>query len=270
MSLDPVKFTNTNLPDIIELRGVSHSYDGRKKWIIKDLNLLIEDTPDQGQFVMILGKSGCGKSTLLRYIAGLAKPTEGQVLINGEPRPDEMPISMVFQQYSSFPCYTVLENVELPLLYSGVPEKERHEKAMEMVKLVGLEGHEHKFAKMPALSGGQLQRIAIARSLVANPKILLMDEPFGALDTRTRLDMQMLVFDVWKRLKNTIIFVTHDISEAVFLADDIYLMSSNPGQIVRQFHVDLPFERTRAIKQDKRFQDLVTEVDEALMEVTVS
>lgn len=267
MNLVPVAFTNTDLPDIIELRDISHSYDRKKTWVIKDLNLLIEDTPDQGQFVMILGKSGCGKSTLLRYIAGLMKPTLGQVLINGKPRPDELAISMVFQNYSSLPCYTVLENVALPLLYRGVPLKERSEKAMEMVKLVGLEGHEHKFAKTPDLSGGQLQRIAIARSLVANPTILLMDEPFGALDTRTRLDMQMLVFEVWKRLKNTIIFVTHDIGEAVFLADDIYLMRANPGQIVRQFHIDLPFERTRQIKQNAHFQDLVTEVDNALMEI---
>ena len=263
-----VEFTNTALPDVIELRGVGQSYDGGKTWIIRGLNLLIEKRPNEGGFVMVLGRSGCGKSTVLRYIAGLQKPTEGEVLIHAQPRPEELPISMVFQRYSSLPCYTVLDNVALPLLYRGVGEKDRLEQAMEMVKLVGLEGHEHKYAKEPGLSGGQLQRVALARSLVANTEIILMDEPFGALDTRTRLEMQLLVFKIWKQLRNTIVFVTHAVDEAVFLADDIYLMRKDPGQIVRSFHVDLEFERTPKTKQEKRFQDLVMEVDDALMEVT--
>jgi NitT/TauT family transport system ATP-binding protein len=266
--MQQVGFVNSATPDIIELKGIGQSYNGGKTWVIQDLDLLIEKPEGQSQFVTILGRSGCGKSTLLRYIAGLVKPTVGEVLIYGKPRTEETPVSMVFQQYSSLPCYTVLENVALPLLYRNVPLKERSERAMEMVKLVGLDGHEGKFAKMPDLSGGQLQRVALARSLVANPEILLMDEPFGALDTRTRLEMQLLVFDIWKKLRNTIVFVTHDVSEAVFLADDIHLMRRNPGQIVRTFHVDLPFERDRKTKQTQEFQDLVSKVEDALMEVT--
>ncbi len=264
----PVQFANTDLPDVLELKNVGQSYDNKKTWIIRGLNLLIENIPNQGEFTMILGESGCGKSTVLRYLAGLQKPTEGDVLIHAKPRPEELPISMVFQQYSSVPCYTVIENVALPLLFRGVPEKQRREQAMEMLKLVGLDGHQDKFPKK--MSGGQQQRIALARSLVANPEIVLMDEPFGALDTRTRLEMQLLVFSVWKKLNNTIVFVTHDIGEAVFLADDIYLMKKNPGQIVRSFHVDLEFERTPKIKQERRFQDLVSEVDNALMEISNS
>ncbi len=263
-----VTFQNTNLPDIIELKDVGQSYNKGKTWIIKDLNLLIENTPNQGQFIMILGKSGCGKSTLLKYIAGLQKPTEGKVLIHSQQRSEELPISMVFQQYSSIPCYTVLDNVALPLLYRGVTTKERHERAMEMIKKVGLDGHEKKYAKMPGLSGGQMQRVALARALIANPEIILMDEPFGALDTQTRLNMQLLVFKIWEELQSTIVFVTHDISEAVFLADDIYLMRANPGQIIRTFHVDLDFERTRETKQQPRFIQLVNEVEIALLELT--
>ena len=173
--------------NIIQLTGIGQSYDGGNKWIIKDMEFIVEDKADQGQFVVILGMSGCGKSTVLRYIAGLQKPTEGLVYVNNKLVDDNTRISMVFQQYSSLPWLTVLENVALSLQFKGVEKKERDEKAMEMIKLVGLEGHENKFAMYPTLSGGQLQRVAIARSLLANPTILLMDEPFGALDVKTRM-----------------------------------------------------------------------------------
>jgi len=264
MEAQRVTFHNSDLPDLIELRDVGHTYDG-KKWIIQGLNLLIEDVPNSGEFVMILGRSGCGKSTVLRYIADLQKPSVGQVLIHGKPRTAEASVSMVFQQYSSLPCYTVLENVALPLLYRNVPAKERTERAMEMIKLVGLDGHQGKYAKMPTLSGGQLQRVALARSLVANPEIILMDEPFGALDTKTRLEMQLLVYNIWQRLHPTIVFVTHDPAEAVFLADSIYLMRSNPGQIHHGISVDLGVERTATIKQSPRFAMLAAEVERELL-----
>ena len=266
--MSAIQFTNTSNPDIIELRKVSQTYDHGKTWVIKELDLLIENVPNQGQFVMILGKSGCGKSTLLRYIAGLQKPTSGEVFIDEKLRAEDLPISMVFQQYPSMPCYTVLQNVALPLEYRHVTKKDRLAQAMEMIKLVGLDGHQDKFAKAPDLSGGQLQRVALARCLVTNPDIILMDEPFGALDTRTRLDMQLLVFKIWQELKSTIVFVTHDIAEAVFLADDIYLMRANPGQIVKNFHVDLEFIRTRETKLQPRFLELVNEVERALMDIT--
>ncbi|MDV7392939.1 ATP-binding cassette domain-containing protein, partial [Arthrospira platensis SPKY1] len=168
-------FKDTEHPNIIELRNVSQSYDGGKNFIIQNCDMLIEDKPDKGQFIVILGASGCGKSTILRYIAGLQKPTEGQVLIHEKPISKENRVSMVFQQYSSLPWMTVLDNVALALKYKGVEEKERNQKAMEFIEMVGLAGHEKKFAQYPTLSGGQLQRVAIARSMIANPEILLMD-----------------------------------------------------------------------------------------------
>ncbi len=259
-----VAFKNTELSDIIELKDISQTYDNGATWVLKDLNFLIEDTPEQGQFVVLLGRSGCGKSTLLRYIAGLQKPSSGEVLINGKPRSEDLAISMVFQQYSSMPWYTVLDNVALPLRYRGVARAERHERAMEMIKLVGLEGHERKYAKYPLLSGGQLQRVAIARSLISNPSIILMDEPFGALDTHTRFQMQLLLVDIWEKLQSTIVFVTHDIPEAVFLADDVYVMGANPGRIIKGFHIDLDFHRDRTTKRQPRFLELVNEIDDAL------
>lgn len=263
-----VDFPQTELTDVIELRNVGQSYDGRKSWVIQGCNLLIENKPDRGEFSVILGRSGCGKSTLLRYIAGLATPTVGEVLIKGRPRTPELPVSMVFQQYSSLPCYTVLENVALPLRYKGTPKKQRDEFAMEMIQLVGLDGHQHKFAKMPTLSGGQLQRVALARSLVATPEIILFDEPFGALDSKTRLEMQLLVHQIWAAVQATCLFVTHDISEAVFLADEIYIMRANPGQIDQRFSVDLGLERNTATKTHPRFAELVRDIESVLMAPT--
>src|SRR3990167_10566916 len=248
-----VGFFNTDLPDVIELRDVGQSYDGGKRWILRGCNLLIEDQPGQGQFVVILGASGCGKSTLLRYIAGLQKPTEGQVLLNGlVPKHDNHGVAMVFQQYSSLPCYQVWENVALPLVYKGLSWKDARPDAYEVLDHVGLKGQEQKYAKYPTLSGGQLQSVAIARSLVAHPDIILMDEPFGALDTKTRLEMQLLVYRIWADMHPTIVFVTHDIAEAVFLADDIYVMRARPGQIVEHFP-GLTMPRTPDVKQSGEF-----------------
>ena len=259
---------NPNQSNIIELRGISQSYDGGKNWIMQDCDFLIEDKPDQGQFVVILGMSGSGKSTLLRYIAGLQQPTKGSVQVKGKPVDSSQRVSMVFQQYSSLPWLTVLENVALALKFQGVNKKERTERAMELIKLVGLEGHEKKFAQYPTLSGGQLQRVAIARSLLANPEILLMDEPFGALDVKTRLTMQDLLTDIWRKFQSTIVFVTHDISEAVYLADDIYILKSQPSKIVEHIHVDLPIERNRLTKRDPNYIALVHEVEDRMVSVS--
>lgn len=260
-----IAITNSNLPDIIELRGIGQSYDGGQRWVIQDFNLLIEDIPDQGQFVVILGMSGCGKSTILRHICGLQEPTVGEILINGQPRSKITPhISMVFQQYSSMPWMTVLDNVMLPLRYANVNSKEAKERAMEMLRVVGLLGHEKKWAQYPILSGGQLQRVAIARSLVSNPNIILMDEPFGALDPVTKMNLEQFVANIWTEVQSTIILVTHDIRQAVFLGDDIYIMSTNPGQLVRHIKVDLPLKRDRETRKTQRFIELVQEVDDAV------
>ena len=256
------------MQNIIELRNIRQSYDGGQSYIIDGLDLLIEDKPAQGQFVVILGASGAGKSTVLRYIAGLQRPTEGEVLVKGKPVEDSDRVGMVFQQYSSLPWRTVLENVALPLEYQGVGADERERRAREMIDLVGLAGHEQKFAQYPTLSGGQLQRVAIARSLIANPDILLMDEPFGALDINTRLQMQDLLLDIWHRIHPTIVFVTHDIPEAVYLADDIYMMKPPPSRITEHVHVDLPLLRDRETKRTDRYIELVRLVEDRMIAIT--
>ncbi len=162
---------------------------------------------------------------------------------------------------------SVLDNVALALRYQGISKKDRNEKAMEIIKLVGLEGHEKKYAQYPTLSGGQLQRVAIARSLLANPDILLMDEPFGALDINTRLQMQDMLLGIWEKFHPTIVFVTHDISEAVYLADDIYIMKYAPSKFVEHIYVDLPFQRSRETKRSQRFVELVHEVEDKMISV---
>jgi NitT/TauT family transport system ATP-binding protein len=260
-------FKNSDLPNIVELRGIGQSYDGGENWIIKDLDFLIENKPAQGEFACILGMSGSGKSTLLRYIAGLQKPTEGSILINGQTVEDGERVAMVFQQYSSLPWMTVLENVGLALQYKGISKKDRDEQSMAIIQKVGLDGHQHKFAQHPTLSGGQLQRVAIARSIIANPKVLLMDEPFGALDVNTRLQMQDLLAELWLEMHSTVIFVTHDISEAVYLGDDIYILKSAPSHFVEHIKVDLPFNRNRSTKRDPHFVELVHEVEDKMVAV---
>ncbi len=266
-----MEYKVTDNPDqhnIIELRGIRQSYDGGKSFIISGLDLIIEDKPEQGQFVVVLGMSGSGKSTVLRYIAGLQEPTQGKVHIKGQPVSRKNRVGMVFQQYSSLPWMTVLDNVALALRYQGVSREERNEKAMDLIRLVGLAGHEYKYAQYPTLSGGQLQRVAIARSLLSNPEILLMDEPFGALDVRTRLQMQDLLLEIWHRFHLTIVFVTHDIREAVYLGDDIYILKAQPSRFVEHIHVDLPLIRNKEVKRNPHYTELVHEVEDTMMKVS--
>jgi NitT/TauT family transport system ATP-binding protein len=260
-------FNDTPQANIIELRRIQQSYDGGESYILQDLDFLVEDKPAQGQFVVILGPSGCGKSTILRYIAGLQQPTAGEVLIHGQPISPDSRVGMVFQQYSSLPWLTVLENVGLALQYQGIDAKEREAQALEMIAKVGLAGHEHKFAQYPTLSGGQLQRVAIARSLLANQEILLMDEPFGALDVNTRLQMQDLLAKLWRDIHPTVIFVTHDISEAVYLGDDIYIMQPAPSRFAEHIPVDLPLHRDREMKRNPRFTELVRHVEDRMIQI---
>ncbi|HQN56972.1 MAG TPA: ABC transporter ATP-binding protein [Saprospiraceae bacterium] len=253
---------------IIDLQGVAQSYNNGATYIIKDLNFAVTEVSDNGRFVGLLGASGSGKSTLLRYIAGLQTPTMGKVLINGKEPGGDNRVSVVFQEYSSMPWYTVLENVALALQYKGMSKKEREEKAMEMIQLVGLDGHQHKYAQIPGLSGGQLQRVAIARSLLSNSKILLMDEPFGALDINTRLQMQDLLIKLQEQFKMYIIFVTHDISEAVYLSDNIYMMKKAPSLIAEEVDIDLPAKRDRELKRDRHFIDLVYQVEDIMVNLS--
>lgn len=259
---------NPNFENIIELRDIRQSYDGGKTFMVDNVDFLVENKPEQGQFVVLLGASGCGKSTLLRYIAGLQTPTAGTVLLNGKPVSDTNRAGMVFQQYSSLPWMSVLDNIALPLQFKGVDRKEREERAMEMIKLVGLEKHADKYAQYPNLSGGQLQRVAIARSLLADSSVLLMDEPFGALDVNTRLQMQDLLISLWEKFHSTIVFVTHDLQEAVYLGDDIFVMGGTPAGIREHFYVDLPFHRNRDTKRDPKFIQLVQDLEDRVMQIT--
>jgi len=172
---------------------------------------------------------------------------------------------MVFQQYSSFPWRTVLDNVVFGLEVAGVSKSEREDRAMEIIRVVGLEGHEKKYAKYGILSGGQLQRVAIARSLLASPDIIVMDEPFGALDIRTRLQMQDMLMNIWEQVHPTIILVTHDISEAVYLSDDIYIMRANPGVIEHHVKLPFPFPRRSEIKRGTEFREVVHHIEDLMI-----
>jgi len=199
---------------------------------------------ERGGFVSILGPSGCGKSTLLMMLAGLRQQTFGTILINGAPipKPDPDRVGVVFQEASLFPWLTAEENVEFPLALRGVAKVERRGKAEDALKLVGLEGfgkrHPHE------LSGGMKQRVSIARGLVQDPPVLLMDEPFAALDEQTRMTMGDELLRIWSATGKTVVFVTHSLTEAVYLADEVAVMSARPGSIVDHIQVPLPRPRT--------------------------
>lgn len=217
------------------------------------------------EFIAILGSSGCGKSTLLRIIGGLEQPTSGCVMVNGEkvkePGPDR---GMVFQAYTLFPWLTVQENIEFGLKQKGIEKKQRQATAKEYIEIVGLRGFENSYSK--ALSGGMKQRVAIARALANDPEILLLDEPFGALDMQTRSLMQELLLDVWKKTKKTVIIVTHDIDEAIFMADRVVVMSSHPGSIKDIIEVKLPRPRNYQIKTTAEFLEYKTQAVDLIRE----
>jgi NitT/TauT family transport system ATP-binding protein len=252
--------------NVLELRNLSKTFvtpDGKTFQAIHDVNLAIPDLPEAGEFRVFLGPSGCGKSTILNIVAGLFPPTTGQALLRGKPVTGPGPErGMVFQNYSSYPWLTVLDNVAFGLKLRGVPRAEREREARSWIKKVGLEGSERKYPKQ--LSGGMRQRVAIARTLAVKPQVILMDEPFGALDVQTRLGMQNLINELWEEIQGTILFVTHDIAEAVYLADSIHIVSAAPGTFVDEIEVDLPTHRTEEIKNTPKFRALETLVLEKI------
>ncbi|MGN1350255.1 MAG: ABC transporter ATP-binding protein [Anaerovoracaceae bacterium] len=206
---------------------------------ISDINLQV----GQSEFVMIVGPSGCGKSTLINIIGGLETATSGQVLLDGSPVAGPgVDRGMVFQGYSLFPWLTVQKNIEFGLKMKKVPAKERAERARAYIDMVGLSGFENALPKQ--LSGGMKQRVAIARTLANEPEVLLMDEPFGALDAQTRMVMQELLSGISVKTGTTILFITHDIDEAVLLGQRVYVMSRRPGTIKAALHVNLPEKRS--------------------------
>ena len=208
-----------------------------------------------GEFVSIIGPSGCGKSTFLNAVAGFLKPTSGMVTVDGEPvKGPSADRGMVFQQYSLFPWKTVRENVEFGLKMRGMGKSERAVAARTMLGLAGLSAFEAHYPDR--LSGGMKQRVGIVRALATGPKVLLLDEPFGALDAQTRVIMQQILTNLWQRLGISVLFVTHDIDEAIFLSDRIYVMTARPGTIKAEVTVPLPRPRDAALQLSPEFVQL--------------
>jgi ABC-type nitrate/sulfonate/bicarbonate transport system ATPase subunit len=247
----------------ISLRNVSRNFvspAGERIQALRDINLEVEDAfspagSDVGEFRVLLGPSGCGKSTILRLIAGLDRPDAGEVLVNGRPVTGPgRDRGMVFQKYTSFPWLTVARNIEYGMKINGFPEPERRETVARLVEAVGLKGFENSYPD--TLSGGMQQRVAIARTLAVRPGVVLMDEPFGALDAQTRGGMQDLLLRIWEEAANTVLFVTHDVDEALYLADRVYILSARPGTIIEDMPVPFGRPRDPSVKQRSEFHDL--------------
>src|SRR5437879_2870088 len=245
---------------MIEIQAVSKTFDtkrDRRHLAIADISLAVA----AGEFVSILGPSGCGKSTLLYIVGGFVTPSTGSVVVNGRPvtgpGPDRGP---VFQEFALFPWKTVLGNVMYGLERNGVAKVEAQKRARELLALVHLSGYERFYPK--ELSGGMKQRVALARTLAYRPSILLMDEPFGALDAQTRTRLQNDLLDIWERDRKTVLFVTHSVEEAVFLSDKVVMMTRSPGRIRQIVNINLPRPRRRAeLLLDPRYQKYVVEIE---------
>jgi NitT/TauT family transport system ATP-binding protein len=257
-------FADVNVIDYI---NITQKFENGRV-LFDNFSYSIKDIKGEGQFLSVLGKSGCGKSQLLKYLADLQEPTSGDILVYGKKHSDENRIPMVFQEYSSFPWFTVMQNVSLPLVLKGVDQKEIKDRAMKMIEFVGLKGHEYKWAKQGQLSGGQLQRVAIARNLVSNPQILLLDEPLSALDIITKTEIQNLLLKLFynKETDITFIYVTHDIREAVYLSNKIIILGGSPTQIVKEYEIDLGI-RTPGVKHTVEFLNYVKMIDEDFAKV---
>jgi NitT/TauT family transport system ATP-binding protein len=248
---------------MIAIEGLSKSFAtkrGASHLALADISLSVA----AGEFVAILGPSGCGKSTLLYIVGGFVEPSRGSVSVAGRPvtgpAPDRGP---VFQEFALFPWKTVLGNVMYGLREQGVAKGEAEEKARALIALVNLAGYEKFYPK--ELSGGMKQRVAIARTLAYGPSILLMDEPFGALDAHTRTGLQRELLDIWERDRKTVLFVTHSVEEAVFLAERVVVLTRSPGRVKATLAIDLPRPRRRAeLLVDRRYQSLVVAIEQLM------
>lgn len=241
----------------LKIDNVVKEYDGRrgKTVALNGVNLDIKEN----EFICVVGPSGCGKSTLLNIIAGLLEPTSGAAYLDGKKiEGTGVERGVVFQQYALFPWRTVLQNVLFPLEMKKTPKKEAEEIAKKYIKSVGLEGFENAYPK--ELSGGMRQRVAIARAYAADPEVLLLDEPFGALDAQTRVQLQTELLETWEKEKKTCFFITHDVEEAIILAQRVIIMSARPGRIKKIVDIDIPYPRTQATKTEPRFVELKNEI----------
>jgi NitT/TauT family transport system ATP-binding protein len=253
-----------SLPSIVEFKKVTKTYypgTPRAFTAIRDVTFVVKDLPKVGEFVAMLGPSGCGKSTVLKLIAGLEPQfpaTSGETLLWG--KPIEGPGAdrgMVFQEYTAFDHRTVLDNVAFGLECRGVSRREREDKAMHWIQKVGLDAKKDARKYPHQLSGGMRQRVAIARTLILEPRIVLMDEPFGALDPMTRLRMQDQIIGLWKDVQATVFFVTHSIEEAVFLGDRVYLFSGAPGTILEEMRLPRPDRPAIVAQAEPEFTEVV-------------
>jgi NitT/TauT family transport system ATP-binding protein len=246
---------------VVALKGLTKTFAKGNVTALQEIDLSIEP----GEFVSLIGPSGCGKSTLLRVIGDLTPPSAGTVEVNGKSAPRarlDHDYGMVFQDSVLFDWRTVSKNVALPLEVLGYDRAKRKERVEEMLRLVELQGFgdHHPWQ----LSGGMQMRVAIARALSFEPALLLMDEPFGALDEMTRERLNIELLEIWRRMQSTIVFVTHSISEAVFLSTRVIVMSPRPGRVAGVVDIDLPQPRTNDTREDPHFFELVTEVRELL------
>jgi NitT/TauT family transport system ATP-binding protein len=245
----------------IAVRGLTKSFPvrGGEFTALGGVDLDLAD----GEFVTVVGPSGCGKSTVMNIVAGLEEPTAGEVLVDGVPvsGPDPQR-GVIFQQYALFPWLTVRGNVEFGLRVAGVKGAERRRRAEHFIDLVGLSQHADQLPK--ALSGGMRQRCAIARAYAADPAVLLMDEPFGALDALTRVTLQDQLLGTWQRDRRTVLFITHDVEEAVYLASRVVVMAARPGRIAQVIDVDLPYPRDERTRLSPAFADIKAQVFRAV------
>lgn len=264
-------------PDVVDFQKVSktfHEGTSSAYTAIRDVTFTVRDHPDKGEFIGILGPSGCGKSTVLRLIAGLRPhfpATTGTVTVFGEQITGAgSDRGMVFQDYTSFDNRTVLDNVAFGLECSGVSRREREEQAKEWIQKVGLDVMRDAQKYPHQLSGGMRQRVAIARTLILKPRIILMDEPFGALDPATRLNMQDLLVGLWRELQATVFFVTHDVNEAVYLGDRVYIFSPAPGTILHQLDVPAPDRPARTMQRESEFLSISLEIRDIIEQLEAS
>jgi NitT/TauT family transport system ATP-binding protein len=252
---------------LIEIRdlGVVFPSSGAPIEAVKDVSLRVEP----GEFVSLIGPSGCGKSTLLNIVAGFVRPSSGSARLDGEavrrPGSDR---GVVFQQYSLFPWLTVRKNVEFGLRMQGVAASTREASARTLLGLAGLLAFENHYPDQ--LSGGMKQRVGIVRALATSPQVLLMDEPFGALDAQTRVVMQEILTNMWQKLRISVLFITHDIEEAIFLSDRIYVMTARPGRIKAEIQVPLPRPRTPEMTYSPSFVALVQQLKALIREESIA
>ncbi len=249
----------------LEISSLYKEFPTKKGTVValQDISMHVET----GEFVCVVGASGSGKSTLLRLIAGLDFPTAGEITVDYAivtgPGADR---GMVFQKYTLYPWMSVQKNVEFGLKLLGIPPKKRRENASYYLNIVGLSDFAKSYPK--ELSGGMKQRVAIARALATNPKILLMDEPFGALDVQTKENMQQFLLEVWRKTGCTILMITHDVQEAVFLSQRVYVLSARPGTVKEEIAIDLPSDRDYKIKRQPTFHQQADRIIDLLRSIS--